>query len=192
MGNKGAFIKFKAPELKPDIKTFTAVVRAYIAGILCSSLRWSGAVWLVLILQIFFFVSSCGGSHIPVWKRWHMPATCLAYWAEFIHIPFTWWFFNRRFLHEKVWYSCCAKGWAPKTKSLERCSHLWLQCKSKSGSRAKSYESMIHTIRFFTAGFFSPMASCTHGQACKRTKYSWSRDLLTIPLVHVILSWEDV
>jgi hypothetical protein len=31
MGNKGAFIKFKAPELKPDIKTFAAVVRAYIA-----------------------------------------------------------------------------------------------------------------------------------------------------------------
>ena len=27
MGNKGAFIKFKSPELKPDIRTFNAVVR---------------------------------------------------------------------------------------------------------------------------------------------------------------------
>ena len=29
MGNKGAFIRFKAPELKPDIVTFSAVVSVY-------------------------------------------------------------------------------------------------------------------------------------------------------------------
>jgi hypothetical protein len=27
MGNKGAYIRLTAPELKPDIKTFSAVVR---------------------------------------------------------------------------------------------------------------------------------------------------------------------
>lgn len=29
MGNKGAFIRFEAPDMKPDIVTFSAVVSCY-------------------------------------------------------------------------------------------------------------------------------------------------------------------
>lgn len=88
MGNKGAFIRFKAPDLKPDIVTFSAVVSIFC--ILLSAMvsyigSWDNQVnevqmniYLSICLTCLHF-GSCSFCwicrHIPMLSQWLMQTT---------------------------------------------------------------------------------------------------------------------
>lgn len=64
MGNKGAFIRFTAPELKPDIVSFSAVVGI---GFIFKSyfvLLWSLHFWLISNNIISSRPDLCGSDNI--------------------------------------------------------------------------------------------------------------------------------
>ena len=137
MGNKGAFIKFKSPELKPDIRTFTAVVRDHFPLIVLS--------WLIL-LKIYLLTSFVVFHN--VWQP-HPSVKAMAYASNLFSllgwICYTLGFDIVRFSTKK--FNACAKSLA--AKKQERLS----LAASKSQSR-QSYESMIYDM-LLTVGFFT-------------------------------------
>lgn len=70
MGNKGAFIQFEAPELKPNIVTFSAVVRSFINP----CFRYSIQSW-ILDVNIWREISVMNCSRTLMSSQWRMPTT---------------------------------------------------------------------------------------------------------------------
>jgi len=75
MGNKGAFIRFTAPEMKPDIVTFSAVV----SSTLFFCIFIIGNVWVLLHRNDVWVSSKCAGS--VIWSP---------RFSETVQLSFTW------------------------------------------------------------------------------------------------------
>lgn len=103
MGNKGALIRFEAPELKPNIVTFSAVVSGFSHLLLLTNPVWAHHTFVFISLIIYsnkFYLYD--SSLILMSNQWHMPTTSLECFNDWMTQP-SQLSYHVQFLSERMW-----------------------------------------------------------------------------------------